>query len=176
MTDRRGTAGLGLALTAVLLASACGGGTSSTPTPTTASPTESPSVAPTPIGTVTVSEFECTLEGVGGPISAGTVAFTAVNETNDQAYLDMALIPEGHTYKELAADIEKATNSAEEGGREIHRPAYLGSGPEAALEAGEFDSMTGIVVPGTYGIICLRFYSQVGGPRPNGVAGPVRVE
>lgn len=160
---------------AAVLAGACGGndGTGTrTPSP---SPEGAPA-EPTPVGTVTVSKSECTLEGVEGPIGEGIVSFTATNETSELAYLDMAEIPQDHAYREVVVNIAKATESAERGGREIHRLGWLGWGPQATLAPGATDSLTGVVRPGTYGIVCLRWYPQVDGPRPNGVAGPVEVE
>ncbi len=169
-----GRAGPRLALATVLLAGACGGGgTGATRTPATASP-----IGPTQIGIVRVWKFECTLEGVSGPIGAGDVAVAVVNETGQAVYVNMIPIPEGHSYEELAANIEKARKSARQGGPVVPHLEWLplSEALTVTVPAGESGSMTGSVDPGTYGIACLRIYPELGVPRPNGVFGPVKVE
>jgi hypothetical protein len=162
-------------LVMIVAVSACSGpqgATGAPPTPVTASPTE-----PTPVGTVRVSKFGCPLEGVAGPIGAGEVVVAVVNETDLRVDVVMVGIPESHRYEELAANIEEAVKSARKGGPVVPHLEWLlfPDGLTISLFPGESGSMTGSVDPGTYGIVCLRTYPQVGDLRPNGVFGPLTV-
>ncbi len=171
--ERRGIAGLGLVLTATLLASACGGGgTGVTTTPGTEGTTE----APTQAGTLTVSASECTLDLVDEPISAGPVAFTAVNETDALAAFNIARIEDVATFKRLEAHIRKEVRLAEAGKPGLGHPSFAVPHFEVLLQAGESGTLAGTLGPGTYGLTCARMYEQVGELRPAGVLGPVEVK
>lgn len=167
---------LGLVLTVIWLASACGGGGGERGE-RTAPRTEEATTAPTPlVGTITLTKPECTLEGVSGPISPGAGAFAVVNHTDGYADFEMGKIAEGHTYEELQKYVAKARKVAEAGGPVVHRPSYLGGGGSARLRAGESGILIATaLVPGTYGVVCLRAFPKVG-MRPSGLAGPVQVE
>ena len=132
-------------------------------------------VGPTHIGTVTQSPSECTLDAVDGPISTGRVSFNAVNDTAVFAGFDMWRIAEGHSYEELAAAIQEARRNAEAGGAVISHPEYLSGLIQVQLQPGESKVMAGRVQPGTYAIVCIRMFEQVGEPRPFSILGPIEV-
>jgi len=44
------------------------------------------------------------------------------------------------------------------------------------VEPGDQGKVADRLSPGTYAIICLRLFEQVGEPRPFGLVGPVHVE
>jgi len=65
-------------------------------------------IAPTEIGTVTLSANGCTLDALDGPLAAGVVALSAVNGTDGVAAFDVARFhPEELTYERFAAHIER---------------------------------------------------------------------
>ena len=170
---RRGTVGLGLVLTAVLLAGACGsGGIGETATPAAQATTE----APTHVGTLRMTASKCTLAGVDGPITPGPVAFKAVNETDALAAFNIARIEEGHSYAQLAAHIKKEIRLAEAGKPGLGHPSFAVPLFEVVLQPGESGSISGTVQSGTHGIACARVYERVGELRPTGAIGPLRVK
>ena len=176
-------AGLAALLGAALLASACsGGGGPEAPIPdttemTAATPTVlETSADPTHVGMLRVSASRCTLDAAKGSISPGLVSLTAVNETDALAGFDMWRIADGSTYAQLAAHIKKESRLAKAGMPGLGHPGYVGDLIRVMLQAGESGIMVGTVHPGTYGIVCLRMFEQVGDLRPAGVLGPVEVE
>ena len=171
----------GLLIVLLATAAACStSGESASPPAAETEPPEGTAVAPTQVGTVTVSGSECTLDLPGGSISAGPVTLTAVNENDAPAAFDMFMIADGHSYRELAARIEKERQLAEAG------KAGIGPGPSVfvstritsgLLEARESGTLTGAVEPGRWAIVCLQRFKRTADPvRPFFLVGPVEVE
>jgi len=144
-------------------------------------------IAPTEIGTVTLSANGCTLDALDGPLAAGVVALSAVNGTDGVAAFDVARFhPEELTYERFAAHIERERRRAE-AGRPVVDGAYgpfTGLGlPEYAgvliheeVRRGRSATMTGTVYPGTYPIVCYRTFDGSTELRPFALAGPLELE
>lgn len=70
-----------------------------------------------PAGAITMTaSSSCTLDPVKGPINARYVLFGLSNESEQLAIFDIGRIAEGHTFDELAADVESARGTASGGG------------------------------------------------------------
>jgi len=126
-------------------------------------------------GTVTQSPTECTLELEDGPINAGRVRFTAVNETDGQILFDMWRLLEGHSFDEWTAATQQARLNAEAGGPHINAPPYLEDLTRIKLQPGETAPLVRTVQPATYGIVCLRPFPAVG-MRPFALLGPIEIK
>lgn len=162
----------------VLAATGC---SSSAPTSegTTGSSSITPSSgtpAPTLLGTIVVSERRCKVDGVASPVTAGPVALTIVNETDDFAMANMSKILEGGTYQDLAAHITEEIRLAEHGKPGLNHPDYAPPSFELSVRGGGTSTLTGEVSEGTYAIVCGRTYEEVDEVRPSDVSGPYRVE
>lgn len=153
------------------------------PTPTTPPPTPTnppdtaapPSPNFTSVGTVTLSKTDCVLNA-NGPIEAGPIAIKATNNMDSWAGFDMWRITEGHSYDELEKVIQEAKEQAEAGLEGSDHPAYLANPINIFLQAGETRDLRGVVVPGTYAIVCLQTFPQVGEMRPFSLVGPLEVK
>jgi hypothetical protein len=151
------------------------------PTPTTVPPTPTtPSTSFASVETVTLSNTDCVLNA-NGSIEAGPIIIKATNNTDDFAEFDIWRIPEGHSFDEFEKAIQEAKEQAEAGLEGNPHPAYLSYAKDyfmniAALQAGETRDKKGDVVPGTYAIVCHRWYPQVLELRPFSLAGPLDVK
>lgn len=139
---------------------------------------ESADTAVVQIGTVTVSESECSLErAVENPVSAGSVALTAVNDTGASATIHMWSLLEGTTYEEFARYVEEERRLAEAGEEGKGHPPFVQKLiATPTLKAGQSATMRGTISSGeTYGIVCLKMFEGDEVPRPLGIVGPVEV-
>jgi hypothetical protein len=154
-----------------LVAVACGGGASPASPPEEASPS-----APTPVGTLTVTDSGCTIEGVDGPIAPGRITFLAANETDRAAAFNIAAIEEGHSFDELVSHIDQEIGLAEAGDPALGHPSFAVPLFDVLLDAGGSGTLSGTISdPGTYGLTCARVYDEAGELRPAGALGPVEV-
>jgi hypothetical protein len=144
------------------------------PTPTIPAPTLT--VTPQPIGTVTQTEVDCTLDGPHSTVAAGRVTVVLVNQTDGSVQFDMWRIGEGHSYAGLAGAVDKARQSAEAGGPEISHPSYLSALTRVLAPSGQSRTMNRSVQPGTYAIVCLRRFPEANMEmRPFALVGPIEV-
>jgi hypothetical protein len=165
-------AGLALAAGAVACAA----------TPPPAVNTQSPPVPPTStpgpldLGTVSQSPADCILDGSKSPYLAGPVVLKAINHTENIAAFDLWRIVGNRSFEEFAEYIQADRDLAESGQPGLDHPGYVSNLITIELQAGETGTMEGTVVPGTYAIVCIRFFPQVGEPRPFSLIGPLMVE
>jgi len=138
-------------------------------------PTNTPQPGPVHVGTVAQSPTECTLDAITGPIPAGPIVLSATNETDDFVVFDMWRIVGNRTYEEFAAYIQADRELAEAGEAGLDHPGYVANYIGIELQAGESGALEGTVVPGTYAIVCIRMFPQVGEPRPFALVGPLEV-
>jgi hypothetical protein len=167
-----GFAGLAFAAGAVACASAPPLAVNTQAPP--AIPTSSP--GPLDLGTVSQSSTDCSLDESKSPYRAGPVVLTATNGTEDVAAFDMWRIVGNRSYDEFAEHIQADRELAESGQPGLDHPGYVANLITIELQAGETGTMEGIVVPGTYAIVCIRMFPQVGEPRPFSLIGPLIVE
>lgn len=166
-----------IALVVWLLTVACSEGANSPqPSPTQTEPGEPSASVSRPVGILNVTGSTCTIDGVDGPIAAGSVSFTAVNETDGLAAFNIAAIEEGHSFDELASHIEEEIELADAGEPGLGHPSFAVPMFEVLLEAGETGTMSGSLDQGTYGLTCARVNDAVGELRPAGALGPIEVE
>ncbi len=151
------------------------------PTPTTVPPTPTtPSPSSASVGTIMLSNTDCVLNA-NGSFEAGPITIKVTNNTDDFAELEMWRIPEGHSYDEFDKHVQKGKELTEAGDEGLSHPAYLSYAKDyvmniAALQAGETREKKGVVVPGTYAIVCARWYQQVKEIRAFSLAGPLEVK
>jgi hypothetical protein len=150
--------------------------TSVPPTPTTVPPTPTtPSPSSASVGTVTLSNTDCVLNA-NGPIEAGPIIIKATNNTDDFAEFAMMIITEGYSYDELEKHMQKEKELAEAGLPFLGDPGHNILVDWILLKAGETRDLKGVVVPGTYAIVCSRYYPQVKETRPFSSVGPLEVQ
>ena len=152
-----------------------------TPAPTQVANTQVPPALPTSspqpldLGTVSQSPTGCKLDGSKTPYRAGSVILTATNDTEDVAAFDLWRIVGNRTYDEFAQYIQADRELAEAGQVGLDHPGYVTNLITIELQAGETGTMQGTVVPGTYALVCIRMFPQVGEPRPFSLIGPLVV-
>jgi hypothetical protein len=140
--------------------------------PGDATPSTEPAIEP--IGTLTVSESGCRLEGVRGSVPSGPIAFRAINRTDDTAAFNIAQVADRKTYERLVKHIEKEIDLATAGKPGLGHPSFAVPLFEVLLEPNEGGTLAGTLDPGTYGLTCGRVYEEVGEMRPVGAL-PIRV-
>ena len=132
------------------------------------------SAVPTSQGTVTQTETGCTLAGVAGPVKAGYVTFTAVNQTSALAGFDMWRISEPNTYLDLAAYVDKDKQLSAAGQSGLGHPSWVTDLVSAQILPSKTGVLYGSVRQGTYAIVCNG--PTPGGTRPVGLLGPIQVQ
>lgn len=132
-----------------------------------------PSANPTQ-GTVTRTDAGCTLMGVAGPVKAGYITLTAVNETSATAGFDMGRITEPNTFQDFATYIEKDKQLAAAGQASLGHPAYFTDVFRVQLQPSKTGELYGSVRQGTYAIAC--FGQTATGMRPTALVGPIQVQ
>jgi hypothetical protein len=175
--------GCGLAvILVVFVASGCSSGGSPTTSTGADQPTgatvEPPSPEAEPIGTITISNDECMVDGISSPLPSGLIAVTVVNETDGRAIANFSMIFPSGTYERLAKHIAKEIELAERGRPGLGHPSYAPPAFDTLLEPGETRILSGELSPGTWAIVCGRTYDEleVDNLRPSGVFGPYEVE
>jgi len=161
----------GFAFMVVVLVAGCGGGS----TTGAATPTPSPQLA----GTITQTKSDCTFSAGAAHVKAGLVSFTMANQTGADAAFDVWWIPEDHTYAQVVAYMQEERRLAEAGQDGLgHPPYFVGTEPPIRGGPSGATSITasGNLTAGTYGIVCIQLYQQVGELRPLAAVGPVIVE
>ena len=118
----------------------------------------------------------CTLDAAHGPISAGPVAFTAVNETHAQAAFHMFRIADGHTCEQLAAYVGRERQRTKAGEPGLGPPPWVEGPIQLDLGSNESGTLLGMVRSGTHGIVCTREFQQPGELHAFATVGPVEVE
>jgi hypothetical protein len=151
------------------------------------SPTPGDEGAATRVGTVTVTTSNCAVDLPREPIRPGDVLFDVVNESGGVAVVDMLRIriEDGHTFEQFAARTERDARRAEQG----KGPIFAGPAVDLStrrstgeLEAEERGLIGGTLEEGTYAIVCLIDYENLGvrglhDPiRPLEAVGPITVE
>lgn len=167
----------------MVVATGCASSASSAPTsePVSAKTTEAATAAASgqaevavEIGTVTLSDSDCTLDLAQDPVRAGQVELVVVNNTGATGAFDMGRIHDSSSYEELETVITAAIRAAEASEEMVPRPSFLGSGLlSRAVQGGESQTLTGTLTAGTYGLVCLGTYEV--GVRPVAVLGPIEV-
>lgn len=161
--------GLGLpALVASVLLAGCGG----------SSPTATTQASPRVIAEIRQTRDDCSLTPASGRITPGLVAISVLNDGGGEAGVDVWRIPEGHTYDEVVAHVREERRLAEAGQPGLGHPSFfMGSSPSIRAEPRTAHSRTvsGELKAGTYAIICIRTFEQVGQFRPLAVVGPLVV-
>lgn len=157
-----------LAATSLALVMIACAGTATAPSFPTAAP------SPTRLGTLTLSETACALEGVPATVRPGLSSLTVINRLSGVGIADFVQIVDGKTFDDMSADIQVAIEAAVAGQAMVFRPSYLISTP-VRLGAGGSTTLTSTLLAGTYGIVCLRIYEHIGEIRPFAVAGPIEV-
>lgn len=146
-------------------------------------PTPIAVVSPEPtapiVGTVTETKTVCTLVPAPGPIHAGTIGFLFVNQTGVFAGFDVFELPQGKSYADAVAFVDRERHLAEQGQPGLgHTEFFTGTHPisQVGVSDGKSRTETGYFEPSTYVVACLRKFEQVSDPaRPFAVAGPLVV-
>jgi hypothetical protein len=137
--------------------------------------TEETSPDVTTLGRIVVSNAGCIVEGIDGPLQAGPVALTIVNETDGVVVANMSRILDGGTYEQLAAHVQREVRRARAGKAGLGHPPYAAPSFDLLVDPGESDTLSGEVTAGTYAIVCGRVFDEVGELRPSAVVGPYEV-
>ncbi len=159
----------GVAIVALVLLAGCGGDTPSVTT----------QASPRVVAVITQTQADCTLSAASDRIRSGLVAFTLVNDTGVAAAFDIWMIPEGHTYEEVVAHIQEERRLAESGRPGLGHPSFFADTDlaiHALIDQKKSTTASAVLKPGTYAVVCLRTFEQVGEIRPLAVVGPVVVE
>jgi hypothetical protein len=191
-----------LAIAAVARVFATDGIPADRPAPSPLAPSTPPSKTGEPtwslkkrVYTVTVTDSTCSMEVPRRPVAARVLKFIVVNETDGWVTVDVGKLLRGHSFDELAAEIDSAIGDARPIDPVADRPASLqgslmgdteihprGYGPGSsvlvvfphATRTWVGPQMAGTSTPGAWAAICYR-ESGAGGVRPIGVAGPAKV-
>lgn len=146
---------------------------------------------------VMITESDCMLDKAERSIRPSQLTFVALNHSGDFVAFDIGMLDDGHTFNELAEDIEESIRGPRQGGPLAQRPSYFqgsivgdttfghGGRPGPSLlrvapamgktwsyHRGAFD----LADPrGTWAVICYRQSTQGRHLEPIGVVGPVEV-
>ena len=123
---------------------------------------------------MTKTDTGCTLTGVAGPIKAGYVTLTAVNQTSAVVGFDMWRISEPNTYQDLAAYVAREKDLAASGQSGLNQPTFVSDLVSAQVLPSKTGVLYGSVRQGTYGIVCLG--QTPSGSRPTALVGPIQVQ
>lgn len=179
LANRWRVVGVGALLAVVVMGSACSSrgdeGGKIPEAGATLGPEDKPTTEATQVGTVRLSDADCTLDAVRGPIPAGLVSVAAVNRTDTHAALHMWRIDDGHTYQEFSAYIAKTRRRTAAGKAPPDPIAWIGERIDVDLEAGGSGTIVGRVRAGTYGIVCIREFEKAGELHAFATVGPVTV-
>ena len=135
------------------------------------------------------------MEAARRPVAARLLSFIVVNETDGWVTVDVGKLLRGHSFDELAGEIDSAIDDARPIDPVADRPASLqgslkgqteiaphaiGLGPSVlvvlphASRTWVGPEMAGTSTPGAWAAICYG-ESGAGGVRPIGVVGPAKV-
>ena len=163
---------LAIPLVVLSLTIACGGGPS-----TASAPTPSPTPSPERIATITQTLADCTLSAVASHVTGPRVSFTFVDKTGVNSAFDLWLVPPGKTYADSVAFIARERKLAEARQDGLGSDAFFPGGSpsfRATLTPNESKEARGYIGAGTFAMVCLRDFPNVG-LRPSSVAGPITV-
>jgi hypothetical protein len=127
------------------------------------------------IGTLTLSESECSLELAKSPVSSGMLSIEVVNETANSFVLDswkLDIFDEGYTYEQLTEYINEERSLRESGQFNPNPPSELGNLRQFEISAAKSKIIRRFYSPGTYAMVCFRIGARVFME----LAGPIEVE
>lgn len=132
---------------------------------------------PVDVGTVSITNSECTLDTRNEPVASGDFTLTVVNETSAEAVAQVLIIHDGYSFEELGAHIEEEIRRAQSGQAPLgHPPSSQATivADTGLVEAGESTSLElDAAEPATYAVVCGRHHETAGELRPFEVLGPL---
>ena len=137
----------------------------------TASP--GPTAAGTDVGTITLTDEECTWEANPGSVAEGQLTLTVRNQTDDHGVFLVHKLRAGKTFDEgraAIAAIQEALKTGAEWPQEVSDVIS-----EATAEAGDDSAVTVEATAGTLGVVCSANTSPTGDILTVYLVGPLEV-
>lgn len=167
------------ALLVAALASGCGAvGVSAPPATPSGDRTPPAPAGPAALGTITVTETGCTLDGAPERIEPGPFVLDVHNGTPAAAGFDMFRIGQAASVEDFVTHVEAERSSALAGepflGPPIWATHIVGSD---LLDSGTSATLEGTAAPGPYAVVCLwKFEDVTSDPvRPFALVGPISI-
>lgn len=121
---------------------------------------------------VTLADDGCTYEGPSD-IDTGSLSFTLVNETDNQASFELWLIDEGRSFEDLEAHIVRQQGRLDQEGATFEPPTFARKLSGASLQPSDSAGFAATVESGVYGFVCSRLEKK--DPVDIIAAGPLEV-
>jgi hypothetical protein len=165
--------GFALAIIAGALLTGCAG---SGPASPSASTTVAEPSGPQSVGTVVITEADCTFQPSADQLRPGAAELSVTNNTDGVAGVHLWRIIDGHTYDELAAHVAEEVRLAQAGEPGLGHPDFVADLVEVVADAGNSASATGTLRVATYGLVCARLSETASQRGPFKTIGPIEVK
>lgn len=152
-----------------------GGPTPSTSAEGSSGPTPTPTAAL--IGTVTLNDTACRLDGTPGGLAGGLLALSVTNDASSFSGFDLFRVRDGYSFADLEAHVSAENERIARGEPYAGFPVAATSIDQLPLQPGESGTIPFVAEPGTYAVICVRGIPEgEGNPLAYYVVGPISVD